>query len=188
MRIESLRVKSYRSWKVDEVSGPVAREQLRRLELFEELRAEGCSEALSLKVTGWSRATCHRWRKRYREHGMRALESRSKRPKRCRRRRWTRDDEAQVLGLRDKQPLWGKRRIGAALRRDVVGFELSDSTIGRILRRAMARGRIRPAALIAGRAKPKRPRAFGGHAARWQYGMRQHAHPMAYYLSLKDAA
>ena len=28
MQIESLRVKSYRSWKVDEVSGPVARERL----------------------------------------------------------------------------------------------------------------------------------------------------------------
>jgi len=40
MQIGSLRVKSYRSWKVDEVSGPKARARLWRLEKFAEMRAE----------------------------------------------------------------------------------------------------------------------------------------------------
>jgi len=53
MRIESLQVISHRSWKVDEVSGPVARERLRRLELYGELRAVGAPEALYLKIIGW---------------------------------------------------------------------------------------------------------------------------------------
>jgi len=172
MQIESLRIQSYRSWKVDEVSGPEARERLGRLELFAELRAAGCAEALCLKTIGWSRATYFRWQKRYREGGVRALQSRSRRPKRCRSRRWTAADEALVLAKRDERPLWGKRKIGAALRRDVAGFALSDSTIGRILRRAMQRGRIAPAAQAAGRAKPKRRRVFAQHAKRWQYGMR----------------
>jgi len=88
MQIESMRVISHRSWRVDEVSGAEARARLWRLEKFAELRAAGCDEALCLKVIGWSRATYHR------RH---------------------------------------KRKIGAALRRDVAGFALSDSSIGRIL-------------------------------------------------------
>jgi len=90
MQIESLRVKSYRSWKVDEVSGPVARERLTRLELFDEMRAEGCSMTLCLKAIKWSRATYYRWQKRYREQGVRGLENRSRRPRRARRRCATR--------------------------------------------------------------------------------------------------
>ena len=38
----------------------------RRLELFQAPRGEGCSEATALEAVGWSRATLHRWRKRYR--------------------------------------------------------------------------------------------------------------------------
>ena len=84
MRIESLRVKSYRSWKVDDVSGPMARERLARLELFDQFRAEGCSETLCLKAIKWSRATYYRWQKRYREQGVRGLENRSRRPRQAR--------------------------------------------------------------------------------------------------------
>jgi len=175
MQIESLRVISHRSWRVDEVSGPEARARLWRLEQFDKMRADGCSEALSLEMLGWSRATYYRWRKRYLEHGVRGLASGSRRPKRLRRRCWTLEDEALVLAKRDARPLWGKRKIGAALRRDVAGFELSDSSIGRILSRALQRARIQSAAQVAGHAKPKRRRAFGGHSKRWQYGMRADA-------------
>jgi len=175
MQIESMRVISHRSWRVDEVSGAAASERLRRLELFAELRAAGCDEALCLKTIGWSRATYHRWHKRYREDGVRGLRSRSRRPKRLRRRCQTAADEALVLAKRDARPLWGKRKIGAALRRDVAGFELSDSSIGRILSRALKRKRIQSAAQVAGYAKPKRRRNFGGHSKRWQYGMRADA-------------
>jgi len=66
-----LRVISHRSWKVDEVSGPEARERLWCLESFDKIRADGCSEALRLEMIGWSRATYHRWLKHYREHGVR---------------------------------------------------------------------------------------------------------------------
>jgi len=52
MRIESMRVISHRSWKVEEVSGPEARERLWRLEWFDEMRADGCSEALRLGILG----------------------------------------------------------------------------------------------------------------------------------------
>jgi len=175
MQIESLRVKSYRSWKVDKVSGAEARERLWRLERFAELRAAGCDEALCLKMIRWSRATYHRWNKRYREDGVRGLRSRSRRPKRVRRRCWTAADERLVLAKRHERPLWGKRKIGAALRRDVAGFALSDSSVGRILSRAMKRDRIKSAAQVAGRAQPKRRRNFGGHSKRWQYGMRADA-------------
>jgi len=78
----------------------------------------------------------------------------------------------KVLAKRDEQPLWGKRKIGAALRCEVAGFALSDSSIGRILSRALKRGRIQSAAQVAGYAKPKRRRAYEGHSKRWRYGMR----------------
>jgi len=71
MQIESMRVISHRSWRVDEVSGADARARLWRLEKFAEMRADGCSEALSLEMIGWSRATYHRWHKRW-QYGMRA--------------------------------------------------------------------------------------------------------------------
>jgi len=66
MQIESMRVIPHRSWKVDDVSGPEARERLWRLEQFDKMRADGCSEALSLEMIGWSRATYYRWRNRLR--------------------------------------------------------------------------------------------------------------------------
>jgi len=47
MQIESLRLKSYRIWKVDEESGSVARKRLECLEWFDEMRAEGCLAATS---------------------------------------------------------------------------------------------------------------------------------------------
>jgi len=53
------------------VSGPEARERLRCMELFAELRAEGCSEKSCLKAIGWSRAKYFPWHKRYREGGVR---------------------------------------------------------------------------------------------------------------------
>jgi len=173
MQIRSLRIRSYRSWAIDDKSGPQAQARRERLEFYRELKDGGCSQSLCLKAIGWSRATYYRWLKRYREQGMAGLAERSRRPRRNRQRKWTAKQERAVLALRDRQPLWGKRKIAAVLRREGV-LSLSESTVGRILQRALARRRIWPASSYAGRAKPKRRRVFRGHAQPWRWGMKAH--------------
>ncbi len=65
----------------------------------------------------------------------------------------------------------GKAKLRAMLARD--GLALSVSTVGRILSRAIADGRIKPASFCEGRAKPKRRRSFGdAWANQWRHGDR----------------
>ena len=171
MQIQSLRIRSYRSFKVDETASGEAIERLGRLRTYEELRAEGCSERTALRALGWSRATYYRWRKRYRQGGVGALDKRSTRPRRCRTRQWTSACERQVWALRREYPYMGKQRLRVLLARQ--GVQLSASSLGRILAKGVRLGRVRPCAFCRGRVKPKRPRRFGhGHAQRWVYGTR----------------
>ena len=79
--------------------------------------------------------------------GWAGLEARSTRPRRQRQRQWTKQHEQQVLHLRQRHRLWGKRKLWKVLCRD-QGFTLSISTVGRILKHLVARGRVRPAACL----------------------------------------
>ncbi|WP_424947196.1 helix-turn-helix domain-containing protein [Candidatus Spongiihabitans sp.] len=124
-----------------------------------------------LKTIGWSKATYYRWLGRYRRHGWRGLASQSRRPKRVRGRQWTAQQEQQVLHLRKRYPLWGKRKLWKVLFRD-RGLLLSISTVGRILDRLVRLKRVKPAAFYYGRVKPKCRCQFKHHAKRWTYGMR----------------
>ena len=74
-----------------------------------------------------------------------------------------------VLKRRAEYPFMGKAGLKAVF--DRRGLHLSVSTVGRILERALADGRIRRASFREGRLKPKRRRAFNGAwAQRRQYG------------------
>ena len=63
MQIKSLRVKSYRSWRINDNASGEAITRLKQLELYATLREEGCSEPTSLAAIGWSRATYYRQEK-----------------------------------------------------------------------------------------------------------------------------
>ena len=53
MKIESMRTRSYRSFKVDDADLPAeARERLSAIRRYDELRAAGCAEQAALKVIG----------------------------------------------------------------------------------------------------------------------------------------
>ena len=170
MQIKSLRVKSYRSFKVDDTTPAEAIERLRRIETYRQLRAEGCAEATALRAVGWSRSTYFRWLKRHRSHGVGGLAARSRRPRHVQRPRWSRGEERRVWAMRRRYPFMGKRRLRVMLRRE--GLQLSESSIGRILAKGLRLGRIRPCAFCRGRVKLKRRRRFDGHAQRWRYGQR----------------
>ena len=171
MQIKSLRVKSYRSWKINDNASALARARLKQLELYERLREEGCCEATALAALGWSRATYYRWKRRCCEAGLDGLESGSRAPRQRRVCRWTKQQEQQVLHLRQRFPLWGKRKLWRVLVRE-QGWVLSESTVGRIVAKLVRLGRVRPVSFYYGQVKPKRRRQFTHHAKRWRYGMK----------------
>ena len=170
MNIESMRIRSYRSFKVDDRVPESAAERYRTLRAYRRLREAGCGEAAAQEQLGVSRRTLYRWQAALAAGGQRGLAPKSTRPHRVRGRCWTAADVKAVLRLRRKYPFMGKTRLQILLKRK--GSRLSVSTVGRILERALAAGAIRPASYCEGRVKPKRRRNFAKWARRWKYGTR----------------
>ena len=104
------------------------------VERWQGLRKRGLSAADAARGVGVSRATLYRWTKR--------LEPRSRRPRQMRRPMWTPALAKAVERLRVDNPMWGKRKLAALLRRE--GVATSTSTVGRILRKLMATGVVTP--------------------------------------------
>jgi len=95
-------------------------------------RRDGLSAEKAARAVGVARTTLYRWSQR--------CEVRSRRPhKICGPRRPEGLAEA-VERLRLDFPMWGKAKIGPLARE--LGFEASDSTVGRILSALIARGRV----------------------------------------------
>ncbi len=170
MNMKSMRIRSYRSFKVDEHVSPEAAERYRTLSAYRSLRDSGCDEAGALAHVGISRRTLYRWKAALAAGGQRGLAPKSTRPRRVRQRAWKPRDVKAVLDVRRKYPFMGKARIQAMLARK--GRALSVSTVGRILERALGTGAIRPASFCEGRVKPRRRRSFAKWARRWKYGAR----------------
>ena len=169
MRIESMRIRSYRSFRVDDADLPAeARERLSAIRRFDGLRAAGCAERAALREVGVSRRTLYRWKAALAASGQRGLAPKSTRPRRVRRPARKPGDVEAVMAMRRRHPFMGKAPIQRMLERQ--GLRLSVSTVGRILSRAIANGTVPRASLCEGRAKPKRPRRFNGWARRWKYG------------------
>ncbi|MFI4894225.1 MAG: helix-turn-helix domain-containing protein [Phycisphaerales bacterium JB058] len=172
MQIQSLRLRAYRSWCVDDSTPPEAVERLKKLETILVLREESCSLETALSVVAWSRATFYRWYARFRDHGLAGLIARSRRPHRSRPREWTKAQEQAVWHLRRRFPSWGKVTLWKILSRD-HGLTLSCSTVGRILAKGVRLGRVVPCAFYYGRVKNKRQRRLSDrYAKRWRYRMK----------------
>ena len=169
MNIESMRTRSYRSFKVDDADLPEqARERLLAIRRFDELRAAGCSEQAALREIGVSRRTMFRWKAALAASGQRGLAPKSTRPRRVRGRSYKPSDVKAVMDLRRRHPFMGKAPIQRMLERK--GLPLSVSTVGRIVSRAIAIGHVPRASVCEGRLQPKRRRKFKGWARRWKYG------------------
>lgn len=142
---------------------PSARAALRRDALirWETARRQGLSAQQAAQAVGIPRATLYRWQKR--------PEPRSRRPRRTRPKTWTPALMRALEDLRRRFPMWGKAKLGPLLRRQ--GFAVSDSTVGRILARLVARGAIDPVPLRRRRSRPGRA-ARRRHARRLPKGMK----------------
>ena len=170
MNMESMRTRSYPSFlHIDDAELPeAARERLLAIRRYDALRAAGCAEQAALEEIGVSRRTMFRWKAALAARGQRGLAPQSTRPHRVRRRAYAPSDVAAVLALRRKHPFMGKAPLQRLLARK--NRQLSVSTVGRILSRAIALGRVPRASVCEGRVRVRRKRKFDGWARRWQYG------------------
>ena len=115
---------------------------------------------LKPRVDGTDDPEALRRRRRLEDGGVAGLVPRSSRPRSHPGRRWTMADARRVARIRRETPWAGKARIALDLAARWPDRALSEATVGRILRWAMERGRVRPCSFCEGRA--------GAHARRWK--------------------
>lgn len=120
---------------------PEVQVRLAALEQFRELnQTHGIPVREAARLIGVPLANLYRWRKRYRAHRVGGLRSRSRRPRRCPRKRWSPELTRRLIRLRRQHPGWGKRKLTVLLRRE--GYAVSESTVGRMISDLLRRGRI----------------------------------------------
>lgn len=124
-------------------------------------RAHGGNESLTARHFGIGRMTLYRWLRRFKHYGVIGLNEESRKPKHLRQPVTASDVVLRTVQLRKQYPAWSKYKIKVLLKRE--GIEVSDSTVGRILKR---RG------LINKKASRKRRRAALRPKARFPRGLR----------------
>ncbi len=134
---------------------------------FDRLRAMTIyREAKDVKLVcdsfGISRATLYRWLKRFDPKDWTSLKEESRRPRRVRKPLWSRELVGAVKELREEYPRWGKDKLVVLVRNQ--GYEVSTSTVGRILRHLKQRGELR---------EPKRRVISAQRRGRRPYGVRK---------------
>ena len=134
---------------------------------WEKLRQEGVSEATASEFTGISRATYYRYRKIL-QRLKRGIVPRSKRPKCLRKSQIPKETKELILKIRRENPTYGKAKIAVIIKRD-YGVQLSESSVGRILKDFMQRGLVQTSASAP---KAKKKRRFNKYAKQWSYTMK----------------
>lgn len=120
---------------------PEVQVRLAALEQFRALnQTHGIPVREAAELIGVPLANLYRWRKRYRANRVGGLRSRSRRPRRCPRRRWSPELTRRLIQLRKQYPSWGKRKLTVLLQRE--GYAVSESTVGRRISDLLRRGRI----------------------------------------------
>jgi putative transposase len=108
------------------------------VERWRRAMADGLTAAQAAPAVGAPRSTLDRWAK--------APEPRSRRPKRLRQPQWPPSLVVAVEAIRADNPMGGKRKIAALLRRE--GQAVGVSRVGRILKRLMDRGVVLPSPIL----------------------------------------
>ena len=169
MQTKRLHPKFYYICQIDERDySKIALERLKKLDLFDTLICEGCSEETALQSIGISRATYYRLKARYKDEGLAGLENQSRKPLKVRQAQWSPEIEHKVCEIRNKFRVWGKEKIAVILKRE-FNLTVSISTVGRILSKLLHHRKIRPVAFYTGKYTPK-PRVFNDHAQRLPLG------------------
>ena len=118
------------------------------------------------RMIGISRSTYYRLRSLEQRFGIKALASKSKRPKRSRTSQIPESTFKLIEKIRRENPTYGKAKIGVILKRDHA-VDISESSVGRVLKKLLEAGKIKRSPS----ARPiKRKKVFRKHAKRWEYG------------------
>ena len=138
----------------------IHRDAVRR---WRQAMANGLSGEDAAKAVGHPRSTLYRWEKK--------PEPKSRRPHRLRRPAWSSPLVQAVEALRADNPMWGKRKLAVLLGRE--GFQVSVSTVGRILKHLVQRGVVTPVPTLRRKPGPRRFRIVGKrHAKRLPRGLK----------------
>ena len=172
MQIKSLRVKSYRSWCIeDRVIPEIAKIREEKIKLYHKLREDGCQEKTALQAVNLTRTTFYRLQRKYNKEGILGLANNSKRPHNFRKNSWDKSLYSLVLKLRKENPLWGREKIHRLIIRD-YNMQVSSSMVGRIIADLVKKKLVKAVSTVVGRNGKKKKRKFNKHAKKWQYGMK----------------
>jgi transposase InsO family protein len=116
----------------------LSREASRRLKWFDYYHSHGHNARLTCRHFDISPQTFYRWKRRYDPMHLESLEERSHRPRQVRQPTYSVELVEAVVRLREKYPRWGKDKLVILLQAE--GYQVSASTVGRILRYAKGRG------------------------------------------------
>ncbi|MBC7218013.1 MAG: transposase [Candidatus Caldatribacterium sp.] len=116
--------------------------------------------AVTCRRYGIARSTYYRWKKKFNPRNLKSLIP-SRRPKKVHKPRWTREPVERIQELKETYPFLGKEKLTLFLKRE--GFEVSSSTVGRILWYLRRRGVLKEARVqkvqVKKSARTKRPYA-----------------------------
>lgn len=119
----------------------LSREAGRRLKWFDYYERCGHNARLTCRHFDISPQTFYRWKRRYVPSHLETLEDRSHRPRHVRQPTYSVELVETVVSLREKYPRWGKNKLVILLQAE--GYQVSASTVGRILRYAKGRGMLK---------------------------------------------
>lgn len=143
-------------------TSPIAAGRRDALQRFDRARRDGLTAVQAAAAVGIPRATLYRWSA--------ALEPRSRRPHRVRQKDWPCELIRAVERLRLDFPMWGRAKIGPLVRTE--GFDVSDSTVGRIIRSLVDRGAVQSVPTLKRRPHARRWTAKRRFAARLPKGLK----------------
>lgn len=133
-----------------------AKQRLKWMEFYE---SHGQNARLTCRHFGLSPDVFYRWRKRYKPGHLVTLEdTKSRRPQTTHQPHTDPVLVARVKALREQYPRWGKKKLYVMVTRE--GFKTSESTVGRILNRLRAQGRLTEPAVVTTRLAGKKRRSI----------------------------
>ena len=138
----------------------LSREAAKRLKWLEYYESRNRNARLTCRHFDISPQTFYRWKRRYDPRHLESLEERSHRPRRVRQPTYSVALVEAAVKLRERYPRWGKDKLVIFLRQE--GYQVSASTVGRLLRYAKRRGILREPIsnyVSAGKRSRKRPYA-----------------------------
>lgn len=142
-----------------------------KLESWQKLNDENCSEATIFQALKVSRATLFRWKKLYEQEDLEGLTNISKKPHKVRIATQQLSIQDAVLKCRKKYPIFGKYKIQIMMKKE-YGANASVSTIGRVISQLIKQRKILHVNDVCGKRIRTQWRQFDGHAQRFKFGMK----------------